>query len=46
MKTSKDYKDLILEQLDLLDNINCRAMMGEYARTNTLWKCESYVFSW
>lgn len=30
MKTSKDYKDLILEQLDLLDNINCRAMMGEY----------------
>ena len=36
MKTSKDYKDLILEQLDLLDNINCRAMMGEYARTNTL----------
>lgn len=25
--TSKDYKDLILEQLDLLDNINCRAMM-------------------
>ena len=25
-----DYKDLILEQLDLLDNINCRAMMGEY----------------
>ncbi len=30
MATSKDYKDFILEQLDLLDNINCRAMMGEY----------------
>lgn len=30
MRTSKDYKDFILGQLDLLDNINCRAMMGEY----------------
>lgn len=30
MATSKDYKDFILEQLDLLDSINCRAMMGEY----------------
>lgn len=30
MATSKDYKDFILEQLDLLENINCRAMMGEY----------------
>ena len=30
MATSKDYKDFILEQLELLDNINCRAMMGEY----------------
>ncbi len=30
MATSKDYKDFILEQLDLLDNINCKAMMGEY----------------
>jgi hypothetical protein len=30
MATSKDYKDFILEQLDLLDNITCRAMMGEY----------------
>ena len=30
MATSKDYRDFILEQLDLLDNINCRAMMGEY----------------
>lgn len=30
MATSKDYRDFILEQLDLLDNITCRAMMGEY----------------
>lgn len=30
MATSEEYKDFILEQLDLLDNINCRAMMGEY----------------
>lgn len=30
MATSKDYRDFILEQLDLLDNISCRAMMGEY----------------
>lgn len=30
MATSRDYKDFILEQLALLDNINCRAMMGEY----------------
>ena len=30
MATSKEYKDFILEQLGLLDNINCKAMMGEY----------------
>lgn len=30
MATSKDYKDFILEQLELLDDINCKAMMGEY----------------
>ena len=30
MSTSKEYKDFILEQLDLLDDITCRAMMGEY----------------
>lgn len=30
MTTSKDYRDFILEQLDLLENITCRAMMGEY----------------
>ena len=30
MATTKEYKDFILEQLDLLDNITCRAMIGEY----------------
>ena len=30
MVTSKEYKDFILEQLDLLDNITCKAMMGEF----------------
>ena len=30
MATTKEYKDFILEQLDLLDNITCKAMMGEY----------------
>lgn len=30
MATSREYKDFILEQLDLLDNITCKAMMGEF----------------
>ena len=30
MATSKEYKDYILEQLYLLDNITCKAMMGEF----------------
>lgn len=30
MTTSKDYRDFILEQLSILDNITCRPMMGEY----------------
>ena len=30
MATSKEYKEFILEQLSLLDNIACRAMMGEF----------------
>ena len=30
MATSKEYKDFILEQLNLLDNITCRPMMGGY----------------
>ena len=30
MATTKDYRDYILEQLNLLDNIICKSMMGEY----------------
>lgn len=30
MATTKEYKEFILEQLNILDNIVCRAMMGEY----------------
>ena len=30
MATNKDYRDYILEQLNLLENITCRPMMGEY----------------
>ena len=30
MATTKDYRDFILEKLNLLDNITCKFMMGEY----------------
>ena len=30
MATTKDYRNFILEQLSLLDNITCKSMMGEY----------------
>ena len=30
MATTKDYRDFILGQLGLLDNITCKSMMGEY----------------
>lgn len=30
MASSKEYLDFILEQLSELDDISCRAMMGEY----------------
>lgn len=30
MATTKDYRDFILEQLCLLENITCKSMMGEY----------------
>ena len=30
MATSKEYKDFILEELSILDNITYRPMMGEY----------------
>ena len=30
MATTKDYKNFILEQLSLLDNVTYKSMMGEY----------------
>lgn len=30
MATTKDNKNFVLEQLNLLDNIECKPMMGEY----------------
>lgn len=30
MATTKVYRDFVIEQLSLLDNIICRSMMGEY----------------
>lgn len=30
MATTKDYRDYIVGQLSILDNITCRPMMGEY----------------
>lgn len=30
MATTKDYRDFIIEQLSLLDDITCKPMMGEY----------------
>ena len=30
MATTKDYKEFVLEQLNLLEKINCKSMMGEY----------------
>ena len=30
MATTKEYKDFILEQLNVLDDITCKPMMGEY----------------
>ncbi len=30
MATTKEYKEFVLEQLNLLDNITCKSMMGEY----------------
>ena len=34
MASSKEYRDFVLEQLDLLDDINCKPMMGEYLLYN------------
>ena len=30
MATNKDYRDFILEQLSILEDITCKPMMGEY----------------
>ena len=30
MATTKDYRDFILDSLNLLDGITCKPMMGEY----------------
>lgn len=30
MATTKEYEDFILEQLCLLDGVDCKSMMGEY----------------
>lgn len=30
MSTTKDYRDLVVERLGVLDGITCRPMMGEY----------------
>lgn len=30
MATTKEYRDFILEQLNLADGITCKPMMGEY----------------
>lgn len=40
MATSKEYKEFILEQLDLLNNITCKSMMGEF-----LLYCNNVLFS-
>ena len=30
MASTREYRDFILEQLNILDNITCKPMMGEY----------------
>ena len=30
MATTTNYKEFVLEQLNILDNITCKPMMGEY----------------
>ena len=39
MASSAEYKEFILEQLSLLDNIACKKMMGEY-----LLYCDNILF--
>ena len=30
MASSREYRDFVLDNLSLLDNITCKSMMGEY----------------
>ena len=30
MSTTRDYRDYVIEQLNYLDHVTCRPMMGEY----------------
>ena len=30
MATTKEYRDFVLDTLNILDNITCKSMMGEY----------------
>ena len=30
MASTKEYRDYVLEELNILDNITCKPMMGEY----------------
>ena len=30
MATTKEFRDFVLEQFNLLDNITCKSMMGEF----------------
>ena len=34
MASTKEYRDFVLEKLNLLDKITCRPMMGEYLLYN------------
>lgn len=39
MASTKDYRDFVLEQLTILENITCKPMMGEY-----LLYCNNVLF--
>ena len=47
MASAKDYRNYILEQLNLLDNITYKSMMGEYLLYyNEILFGVIYEFSW
>ena len=46
MASSKEYLDFTLEQLSVLNDISCRAMMGELIRQGKMvntW-CDYYIY--